>query len=124
MTVEERALRELPRTRRPASRLHQPTQQLLLDIQAPVARYLRRILTRERMRRAENAHQHLIQLLTTHRMHNRTVMNTVAARLAQRALTAEQLIDQADSPVTAHTDNGYSAAPVRCRYGTYGLHSC
>ena len=63
LTVEKRPLGKLTRTRHTATRLYEPSEHLLLDIQTTVASDLHRILARITVRNTKDRYQHLIQHL-------------------------------------------------------------
>ena len=116
LPVEERTARELTRFGSSAAGIDEPSEQFLLDIETAVAGYLDRVLARERVRRSEYRTEHLVEHLF--RPFYPSEMNGSGLGVPQRYTSAEQAVRNGHSLLSGYTDDGNSARPVRCRYGT------
>ena len=110
LAVEESPACKLSRLRSLAARINEPPEQLLLNKETAVTRYLHRVFSCKRMRRPENRTEHLVQgfILPL----NPAEMDCSGFRLRQPDTAAEKTVCNRDSLLPGNTNNSYSACSI------------
>ena len=120
LAAEERPTGELARLGSLATCVDEPSEQLLLDIEAAVTSYLHGLFARKRMRRTEDRTEYLVQHLSVPL--DTAVMYRSALGISQGRTSAEEAIDDGYTPLPGHTDDSDSADTVGSTDGTDSMH--